>query len=186
MSTGKLIFFDTEFTELTQNAKLLSVALVADTGEKLYAECTDFNPQELSKWVKENVIDNFSLQQSNDANAASMEIKGTEAEIAAAIKRWLNQFEAKNKNVQFQFWGDSPAWDWILFCELFGSSFGRPANIHYMCMDIATVFQIKGYDPDCTRTDFLKENHISIEGHQHNALYDALVTQKCYEVLILK
>lgn len=34
------IFFDTEFTELTQNAKLLSIALVAESGEQFYGECS--------------------------------------------------------------------------------------------------------------------------------------------------
>ena len=183
MIKKKLIFFDTEFTELTQSAKLLSIGMVADTGEKFYAEFTDFDPARLNEWIKENVVANFYLQKSNYADAGNIKIKDDTGEIATAIKVWLGQFKEEGKNVPIQFWGDSPAWDWILFCELFGGSFKRPANIHYMCMDLATVFQIKGYDPDCMRANFLNENHITIEGHQHNALYDALVTQKCYDVL---
>lgn len=157
--------------------------MATDTGEKFYAEFTDFEPAKLSEWVKENVIAHFSLQKSNHSDAANIEIKGDEGKIVSAIKIWLGQFKEEGEDVPIQFWGDSPAWDWILFCELFGGSFKRPANIHYMCMDLATVFQMKGYDPDFERKKFLLENGEDVPGPQHNALYDTLVTKKCYEIL---
>lgn len=180
------IFFDTEFTELTQKAKLLSIALVAESGEQFYAECTDFQPEQINPWVQENVLAHFYLEKSDITNSAKATIRDNEAVIADAIRKWLQQFEIKNTDVQFQFWADCPAWDWVLFCELFGGSFGRPTNIHYMCMDLATLFQVKGFAPDYPRSDFLKEHNKEITGHQHNALYDTWVCKKCYEILIEK
>ncbi|MCO5232210.1 MAG: 3'-5' exoribonuclease [Chitinophagales bacterium] len=180
------IFFDTEFTELTQNAKLLSIALVAETGEQFYAECTDYQEKDINEWVRENVINKFTLTKTNLSDIRNIEIKDNRESIANNIRLWLQQFEIKNPNAQFQFWGDCPAWDWVLFCELFGGSFKRPENIHYMCMDLATLFHIKGYLPDYSRIQLLKDNDKVLEGDTHNALYDTLVCKKCYEILIKK
>ena len=47
----KTIFLDTEFTGLTQSAQLISLALVADTGEEFYAEFTDYELVDASDWM---------------------------------------------------------------------------------------------------------------------------------------
>lgn len=180
------IFFDTEFTELTQNTQLLSIALVAETGEQFYAECTDYHEKDINEWVRENVIDNFTLTKTNLSDIRNIEIKDNRARIAEYIKIWLQQFEIKNPGIQYQFWADVPHYDWVLFCELFGGSFQRPENIHYMCMDLATLFLAKGVPPDYRRTDFLANHNMTVDGNQHNALYDTLVCKKCYEILIEK
>lgn len=179
------MFFDTEFTELTQKAKLLSLALVAESGASFYAEFSDYDVSKANDWVKENVLSKFFLRNTDLSNTQKVQVLGTEVEIVAALQNWMRDITG-NRNKNFQFWGDCPAWDWVLFCELFGGSFGRPANVHYMCMDLATVFQIKGYDPDYERKAFLEEHGITVQGHQHNALYDAFVTKECYGILMQK
>lgn len=178
------IFFDTEFTELTQNTQLLSIALVAETGEQFYAECTDYHEKDINEWVRENVIDNFTLTKTNLSDIRKVEVRDNRKVIAEMIRWWLQQFEKDTTDIQFQFWADCPAWDWVLFCELFGGSFKRPENIHYMCMDLATLFDIKGYSSDYGRADFLANYNVTIDGSQHNALYDTLVCKKCFEILI--
>ena len=37
------IFFDTEFTGLHQNTTLISIGLIAETGQTFYAELTDYD-----------------------------------------------------------------------------------------------------------------------------------------------
>jgi hypothetical protein len=50
------IFFDTEFTGLHKNTTLISIGLVAETGESFYAEFTDYDKSQVNDWIKENVI----------------------------------------------------------------------------------------------------------------------------------
>ncbi len=54
------IFLDTEFTGLTQSTQLISLALVADTGEEFYAEFTDYELEDASDWMW--LFDNFSYK----------------------------------------------------------------------------------------------------------------------------
>lgn len=41
------IFLDTEFTGLHQNAALISLAMVAETGEEFYAEFNDYDESQI-------------------------------------------------------------------------------------------------------------------------------------------
>lgn len=51
------IFFDTEFTALTSDPRLLSIGLVADDGQELYIEFTDgWSEAKCSAWVRQHVL----------------------------------------------------------------------------------------------------------------------------------
>lgn len=56
------LYFDTEFTGLRQNTTLISIGIVAENGEKFYAELIDFDWKQVDDWIKENVLDNFILE----------------------------------------------------------------------------------------------------------------------------
>lgn len=179
----KRIFFDTEFTGLYQAAQLLSIALIAESGETFYAERTIEQHLKINDWVSKHVVENFTIPKSDDADKRNTRIKGTIREIQEGIDSWLTLLRTEQENITFQFWGDCPHWDWVLFCELFGGAMHIPAGIHYMCMDVATLFYFKGYAPDKPRLEFLSENKIKMEGKQHNALFDAGVAKACYKIL---
>ena len=51
------VFFDTEFSGLNSDPRLLSIGLVADTGEELYIEFVDgWAEENCSSWVLEHVV----------------------------------------------------------------------------------------------------------------------------------
>jgi len=76
-------------------------------------------------------------------------------------------------------WSDCLAYDWVLFCQLWGHAFNIPPCVYYIPFDLATLLMLKGIDPDIDRESFA--NMIGDDGTKHNALWDALVIQKCYE-----
>jgi hypothetical protein len=78
-------------------------------------------------------------------------------------------------------WSDCLAYDWVLFCQLWGGAFGVPKNIYYIPFDICTLFKEKGIDPDINREEFA--GLVAGEHDKHNALWDAKVIKKCYEKL---
>lgn len=53
------VYFDTEFTDLSSDAELISIGMTTDKGFHFYAEFTDFTDP--SEFVKENVIPNMIL-----------------------------------------------------------------------------------------------------------------------------
>lgn len=173
------LFLDTEFTELTASATLLSLAITADTGESFYAEFTDYSEKKLSEWVMVNVISHFFLENNNQEwkDLSAIRIRSNATEITGVLKVWLAQFG--NEPGSLQVWADCPAYDWVLFCQLFGGSMNRPPAIHYMCMDLATLFQVKMDDPERDREEFIK-GFTDLKGLKHNSLYDALVSKACY------
>ena len=180
----KVLFLDTEFTGLQQNTSLISIGIVAESGEEFYAELNDYDRSQLSPWLKENVIKKLFLKESNEQileNLNQFHIKGNCLEIANALINWFNQFEQirdeKGRIIpNLQIWGDVPHWDWVLFCQLFGGAFGIPPNIHYMCMDLATYIQAKGLDIEMSRFEYVG---FAVD-NQHNALADAKAELACY------
>jgi len=155
------IFLDTEFTGLHQNTSLISIGMVAEDGRELYCELNDYDHEQVDEWLKTNVIAN--LYNTNPINREA---------VAKAIEGFIEPYES------VEIWSDCLAYDWVLFCELFGGAFGVPKNVYYIPFDICTLMKIKGVDPDIHRESFA-----GIQGVKHNALHDARVIKACYEKL---
>lgn len=172
MKTTK-IFLDTEFTGLHQNTTLISIALVAENGDEFYAEFIDYDKSQITEWLEENVLRKLlhsPLAINTSEILSKMYLSGNAKTISLLLKAWLIRFES------IEIWADVLAYDWVLFCELFGGAFGIPENIFYAPFDLSTFFRLKGiiqpvnkYQNDVSRFDFVgidKEN-------QHNSLADA-------------
>lgn len=177
-----IVFFDTEFTGLHQNTTLISIGLIAETGETFYAELTDYDKSQVDNWLQENVIDNLILQ--NETHVTLIEkyddykvvqVKGNAKLTSARLKEWLSQFD------HVEMWSDCLSYDWVLFNQLWGHAFNIPKNVYYIPFDICTLFKVQGIDPDISREGF---TGLEANGQKHNALWDAKVIKACYEKLV--
>jgi hypothetical protein len=175
------IFFDTEFTGLHQKTTLISIGLISECGKTFYAELTDYDMLQCDNWIFENVIKNLLFNEypnsgivlSNDMSC--FEVKANSLSVKEKLEKWLSQFE----NVEI--WSDCLSYDWVLFNQLFGHAFNIPKNVYYIPFDICTIFKIKGIDPDISREEYASMSENSVK---HNALWDAKVIKKCYELLV--
>lgn len=179
------IFFDTEFTGLQQNTTLISIGLVSDCGKTFYAELDDYDNSQVDKWIKDNVINNLILvDNKNSRDLISVKIKTNMSGLKNELTKWFKQFG------EIEMWSDCLAYDWVLFCKIFGTSFDIPKNIYYIPFDICTFFKLKGINPDISREEFAGniDNIKEIENWKseikHNSLWDAYIIRKCYENLI--
>lgn len=173
------IFFDTEFTGLHQKTTLISLGMIAQSGETFYAEFTDYDKAQVDEWIEANVISSLVLDKREPQRTEfDWEIKGTVEEVAELLKKWLNFDDEK-----IEMWSDCLSYDWVLFCELFGGAMNIPKNIYYIPFDLATIFYNKGIDPDINREEFVKEN-ISGPLNKHNAKWDAYIMWLCYKKLM--
>lgn len=176
------VFLDTEFTGLHKKTTLISIGLVS--GEKtFYAEFTDYDKKQVGSWLKEFLIDKLELNENEHGLKAdtckgdSWLFKGKSKDIAILLKKWLEQFEA------VEIWSDCLAYDWVLFCDLFGGAFDIPKNVFYIPFDICVLFKLKGIDPDISREKFVFGTNVSFP-KRHNAWWDALMIARCYDELI--
>lgn len=83
------LFIDTEFTDF-YDSQLISIGIVADTGEEFYMESTDFLPHRCNDFVEETVI---PLLQGG-------EVCGSEADIRDKLFAWLNLLIATHATAQ--------------------------------------------------------------------------------------
>lgn len=185
-NTAQRIFLDTEFTGLHQHAGLISLGLAAGHGRVFYAELTDFDRAQANEWVVANVLPALSgdLPPAATADTGGPEVfvSGARADVAAALRRWFGQFGGRHS---VEIWADVLAWDWVLFCELFGGPFGLPEQIHYIPRDLSTLLALRGTDPDTTREELgrVAWSHPVLRLEKHHALYDALLEQSVYDRL---
>jgi len=170
------IFFDTEFTGLHQYTSLISIGMVSETGLQFYAEFTDYAQDQCDDWIQNNVIRNtqwlnkHAMTPLTEQQGELTRCVGPTEYVVKELTKWLTQFEL------IEMWADCLAYDWVLFCQLFGGACYLPNNIFYMPSDLVALFVHKGLNPDTDRQVFIQQSELAL----HNALNDALMTQSCY------
>ena len=176
----KTLFLDTEFTELSQSGSLLSIALIDRNDRWFYGVFSDVDTSHLSPWHQENIVPYLPLTdlQLEQLPDTSTYLVAGKDKITETLLTWLKAYD------QLEIWADVPAYDWVLFCELFGGARQLPKQIHYIVRDLATFFVLKGIDPDTDRFKFVYEGKTPLGLIRHNALGDAINTKDCYKKLV--
>ena len=168
------IFFDCEFTGLVKDTQLISLGIVSENGRTFYAEFSDYDKKKLDEWLEENVIANLRFGNGYPSSTPVVDYEhhamcGTRWEVVKSLGEWLEQFDV------IEVWSDCLAYDWVLFCDLFGGAMSLPKTINYIPFDICTLFWANGVDPDVDREEFA-----DMQGKKHNALHDAKVIRACW------
>lgn len=206
------LFFDTEFTGLHQNTTLISIGIIADSGERFYCELDDYDKEQIDSWLIENVLKGLRHKRPNVLIPTPMPDKKTINDYPEGAEQYpyirTNHFNDKNTNIkgfsvdmmgtqinlkneltewikqfnEVEIWSDCLSYDWVLFNQIFGHAFKIPKNVLYIPFDICTLFKIKGVDPDINREHFAGCDYSEID--KHNALWDAFVIKQCYDKLI--
>lgn len=180
------LFYDSEFTGLNQSAKLIALAFSGDNGEEFYAEFSDCDPSHCDGWIQEHVLAHTRWLRHGEAGPLFRHegklalCLGGAAFVRGHLADWLGQFSS------IQVWADCPAWDWVLFCELFGGALRIPRQVFYLPLDLATLFHCAGLCPDTSRTRFARLVPADATDYPHNALWDARVAKACHARLSAK
>lgn len=192
MTKTTKIFMDCEFTGLHKDTTLISIGCVSDTHSTFYAEFTDYDKTQVhdDDWLYNHVMRNLLFEDRDEQREETISIvdniihvtmKSSTQYIVGALDRWFVLFDS------IEMWGDCLAYDWILFCNIFGNAFQIPKNIYYIPFDLATLMKLKGVDPDISREQFAyNEYFIEMRNQKHNALWDAKTIKICYEKLCKK
>lgn len=151
------VFFDTEFTDLGIDPRLISIGLVFEDGTReFYAELTDtWRPEHCSRnpFVPEAVLPLL------EGGAAQM----TMAELTLRLGNWLEDFE---RPVQLA--TDSLSWDWPWIHEIFEIPETWPPNL-----DGKPVLLTMNYLNDYDKFNEAVERAFAAGLRRHHALDDA-------------
>lgn len=175
-------FFDTEFIEDGRTIDLISIGIVAEDGREYYAINHDCNFSNASDWVWENVLAPMGLYSCNDMPQPQL-YKSYEAlqESKAYKLGWRNKSLIAREIIMFcsptlygepEFWAYYADYDWVVFCQLFGTMMDLPKGFPMYCRDIKQ---------ECDRLGNPKLPEQ--EKGKHNALEDARWNKQAWEFL---
>lgn len=110
-----ILFFDTEFSDLCKDNRLISIGLVDERGERsFYAELASSEHVELSDFVVEFVLPQL------EGGAARLSM----AELRVRLGAWISAFAEPVTLAT-----DSLAWDWPWILAIFGNGDSWPRNL---------------------------------------------------------
>lgn len=176
------VFYDAEFTGLTQDTDLISICFsTRDRSKHFYAEFSDYDEDKVDVWVQEHVIDNLKFNDVEDFKTIStdfykLQLKDTKHNIVKYLTMWLEV----NFPDKFRLYADMCQYDIVLFNQMFGGGLDILENQYYIPFDVCTLFECKGVDPDISRDDF---SELELTGKQHNCEWDVDVLIACYNKL---
>jgi hypothetical protein len=151
------VFLDCEFTQLNAQAKLISLALVAEGGKEFYVELTDsYQPVDCSEFVTKHVLPQLDMTR---YGCTTVEAQRRLAEFLAGLQA----------NVEIC--SDAPDWDWEFFCDLAYVRGRWPANVSNRPVNLIEAYLASGAsdkDPDFPELP-------------HHALKDAKILSAIYK-----
>ena len=179
-------FFDTEFTGLRKDTTLISIGIVSDTGDRFYAELTDYDESMCNEWIEKNVLDhlimsgNVKLEESLAADNKTTTVIGSKADICRELMEWLEMDANFDSDYAAVFVSDVSHYDMVLLIDLLvGNAMMLPKFITPACHDINQDIAVM---LDISREQLLADRGIALpKGQKHNALYDAEVIKAIYE-----
>lgn len=174
-------FLDTEFIELPGSIELISIGIVSNDGRELYAVSKDFNLKAAwaDEWIRENVLKpiyhDFNREKNRAFTLHSLwwvirEYGQSKKEIAAEI---LDFIPEKTNPV---FYGYYSAYDWVLFCQLFGRMIDLPKRSPMYCNDLKQIMDGMGLTK--------KDEGYPVQENEHNALADSYWNKDLYDFFL--
>ena len=132
----KRIFYDTEFTCLKSSAKLVSLALVSETGDELYLElCDTYRSADLSEFAAEHVV---PLLQ-----GGRYEVTWAEAKVK--LREWIM------KQGDCIIATDSLQWDWVWVEALLDRNFPENLTVPPLILSVNYLHDYKLFEEVLTR-----------------------------------
>lgn len=140
-----LYWLDCEFIESSfyHPIDLVSIGIVAEDGREYYALNYDCDWNRANDWVKQNVLTQLPEKPLPQVYATRKQFQSSEA----YQQGWRNRDSIAEEIIKFvyfnghldtspQFWGEWCSYDWVVFCQLFGTMEDLPKGFPMRCRDI--------------------------------------------------
>lgn len=155
------IFLDCEFTQLNQASKLISLALVSESGKEFYVELTDtYSVEDCSEFVIQNVLPQLDHTRYGQSLV----------EARAGLRRFLSEFDEK-----LEVCSDAPHWDWGFFCDL--------ACADHQPWPVQVVSQPTNLTSLFNQVNAEAIEQVELSDLPHHALLDARILAELFKIL---
>lgn len=143
-------WLDTEFIEDRKTIDLISIGLVCDDGREYYACNDECDLSKANAWVKKNVLIHLPSKYCG--------VNPSDPSVSLSVKQeiltWKTRDKIASEIVEFvygtderptiegyldtkpEFWGYYCDYDWVVFCQLFGTMIDLPKGFPMYCRDI--------------------------------------------------
>lgn len=203
-------FLDTEFIEGFNKPMfgkkrhfidLISIGIYREDGKSLYLISNEYNYDDASQWVKENVIAPMYVKSvSGDVRngLSSYNFHKHTGLSNSAIRLAILEFFGCWRDVHFwrapegiEVYGYYADYDWVLFCSLFGRMIDLPKGFPMYCRDLKQTFDNYamsfGWSERIGLDEMIKKLKENIDypkqTNEHNALADAKWNYGLYKFL---
>ena len=168
-------FIDTEFIESgpSRPIELISIGIVCEDGREFYRQSSEFDPSHASDWVRQNVLS--KLDGPRGEYHSLSEIASAVVEfVHPPFPQWPAEMSPSERDRfrSIEFWGYYADYDWVVFCQIFGTMMDLPKGFPMFCMDIKQLCDERG-NPGLPKQG---------KG-EHNALADARWNKAAWEFL---
>lgn len=157
-------FIDTEFMEDGERIIPLSIGIVSERFHSLYIVVTDVDRSLANEFVVANVLPTIDIPPPNGV----VYLRLARAEVAGAIESWLVGLTEDG----IEFWADYGAYDWVLFCQLWGNMTDLPEEFPMFVRDVEQFRHAVGW---AGPFPYEESRDYSAEP-EHNAINDAYST----------
>ena len=193
-----LYFIDTEFVERGPDypIDLISLGIVSSDGREYYAQSVEFDHRKASEWVKDNVLTHLLMcpwAQTSVAGISGLyrtdkayhkghgqcvdQIRGlihncpwrTREQLKRDIQIFFNPSDG------FELWSWCGAYDFVAFCQLFGTMMDLPSGYPHYMRDLQQVLDERGISDE-----ELPEQEEGL----HNALHDARYLKRLWGYIV--
>lgn len=173
-------FFDAEFIENGRTIDLISIGVIAEDGREYYACNGECDLSKANDWVKENVLPNLPRKHP----MLGPDLSYVSSLIASYSLTWKPPTKIAEDLIDFchtqpVFWGEFPSYDWVAFCQLFGTMADLPQGFPMRCNDVIQLAEHMGYTANNLPPS------LETEGN-HNALLGARTVKARYDWLMTK
>ena len=155
------IFVDCEFTQLNRYSKLISLALVSESGDEFYVELTDtYSDEECSDFVIQNVLPQLD----------PLRYGQSLVEARSSLRRFLSCFDE-----ELEVFSDAPHWDWEFFRYLVCADHQPlPAQVVRQPTNLTSFF-------NQVNAEALVQ--VELSDPPHHALLDARMLAELFKIL---
>ena len=176
-------YIDTEFIENGFTIELISIGIVSEDGREYYAQSAECPFKSASDFVWREVFPSLLHFNMNGSRSCQSRLSSSGVQKTARDYHedcpWRYKFEMKEEILAFikedkrpEFWGYYADYDWVAFCQIFGTMMDLPKGFPMYCRDIKQL------------CDSLGNPALPLNEGKHNALKDAQWTKAAHEFLL--
>jgi len=174
---------DTEFLDTGSAIDLVSIGLVAEDGRELYLQSVEFDPIKANGWIRENVLPHLKICHSSGKWNLDQSLYSWER-CEKPDCAWRTREQIRDEVLAFldvekygalDIIGWCAAYDWVVFCQLFGTMMDIPQGYPHYIRDLQHILDERGISDDQLPPQ---------ENGTHNALEDARHIKKLWGYIV--